>query len=298
MLFKYLPVLASCLILNLDRVSGEAETANGAVEFVWLEQRTWYAAWQNNSPCGRNDGTVGNCTDFPLDSGKVALVASGEIWDVVVRIAYMDSKKQLTHLFFPRLNVFQSQPLNRISLPRFYIQSPNLMPDISVTLHQTLHPKLKAGTNATIQLEYTSTYDGSGNETFYACADITFVEESDFTTSVSCFNATVTGPSTEGIATSVATSAATSTATSTGSSTASSSTTSDSSSSGSSGLSISAVAGVAFGCIAGGLALVGLAALLLMKRYSYKPRFRGREHVESVRLSTIDVKITMQKSSV
>ncbi|TGO50449.1 hypothetical protein BCON_0183g00120 [Botryotinia convoluta] len=281
MLFKYLPVLASCLIVNLDRVSGEAETANGPVEFVWPEQRTWYAAWQNNSPCGRNDGTVENRTDFPLDSGKVALVASGETWDVVVRIAYMD--KPTTQSDFTSQIV---HTISELDAGHQCYTTPDSPSDI------------EAGTNATIQLEYTSTYDGSGNETFYACADITFVEESDFTTRVSCFNATVTGPSTEGIATSVATSAATSTATSTGSSTASSSTTSDSSSSGSSGLSKSAVAGVAVGCTAGGLALVGLAVLLLMKKYSYKPRFRGREHVESVRLSTIDDKITLQKSSV
>ncbi|KAF7916427.1 uncharacterized protein EAE98_010727 [Botrytis deweyae] len=275
MLFKYLPVLASFLILNLDRVSGEAETANGPVEFVWPEQRTWYAAWQNNSPCGRNDGTVGNRTDFPLDSGKVALVASGETWDVVVRIAYMDKPTTQSD--------FTTQILHTVSELEAGHQcytTPDSPSDI------------EAGTNATIQLEYTSTYDGSGNETFYACADITFIKESDFTTSVSCFNATVTGPSTEGIASSVATSAATSTAT------ASSSTTSDSSSSGSSGLSKSAVAGVAVGCIAGGLALVGLAVFLLIKKCSYNPRFRGRESVESVRLSTIDDKITLQKSSV
>ncbi|KAF7907783.1 uncharacterized protein EAF01_005369 [Botrytis porri] len=154
---------------------------------------------------------------------------------------------------------------------------------------------VEAGTNATIQLEYTSTYDGSGNETFYACADVTFVEESDFTTSVSCFNATVTGPSTEGIASSVATSSATST--STGSLTVSLSTTSDSSSSSSSGLSKSAAAGVTVGCIAGGLALVGFAVFLLMKKYSYKPRFRGREHVGSVRLSRGDEHHTLDWGS-
>ncbi|KAF7904020.1 hypothetical protein EAF00_001354 [Botryotinia globosa] len=280
-LFNYVPVLALCLILNLDRVSGKAETANGPVEFVWPEQRTWYDAWKNNSPCARNDGMVGNRTEFPFYSGKVALVASGETWDVVVRIEYIDKPTTQSD--------FTTQILHTVSEldtgHRCYT-IPGSQTDI------------EPGTNATIQLEYSSTYDGSGNETFYACADITFVEESDFTTSVSCFNATVNGPSTKGKATSVATSAATSTATSTGSSTASSSTTSDSSSSGSSGLSKSAVAGVAVVCIAGGLALVGLVAFLLMKKYSYKPRFRGREHVESVRLSTIDDKITMQESSV
>jgi hypothetical protein len=31
---------------------------------------------------------------------------------------------------------------------------------------------IKAGSNATVQLEYISTYNGSENETFYACADI------------------------------------------------------------------------------------------------------------------------------
>jgi hypothetical protein len=43
-----------------------SETVTGPVTFLWPEQRTWYAAWQTNSPCGTNDGLVENRTNFPL----------------------------------------------------------------------------------------------------------------------------------------------------------------------------------------------------------------------------------------
>lgn len=48
-----------------------------------------------------------------------------------------------------------------------------------------------AGTNATFQIIYTADFDKPENQTFYACADITYVLESDFTTDTGyCFNAT------------------------------------------------------------------------------------------------------------
>lgn len=46
------------------------------------------------------------------------------------------------------------------------------------------------GENATLQIRYTANFDNPQNETFYACADITFVEARQFTFTVPCFNAT------------------------------------------------------------------------------------------------------------
>lgn len=46
------------------------------------------------------------------------------------------------------------------------------------------------GSNATLQIKYSSEFDKPGEETFYACADITYVESAGFTASIPCFNAT------------------------------------------------------------------------------------------------------------
>lgn len=74
MFFNFIAVLASFLFLNLDYVSGEAETVTGPITFLWPEQRAWYAAWQTNSPCGTNSGTVGNRTDFPLGMASLEIL--------------------------------------------------------------------------------------------------------------------------------------------------------------------------------------------------------------------------------
>ncbi len=49
---------------------------------------------------------------------------------------------------------------------------------------------VQAGANATLQIVYTSAFDSPSNETFYACADITYVRAADFHTEIPCFNAT------------------------------------------------------------------------------------------------------------
>lgn len=52
---------------------------------------------------------------------------------------------------------------------------------------------IKAGTNATLQVVYQADWDASVNQTFYACADIVFVDRSDFRFKIPCFNATEPG---------------------------------------------------------------------------------------------------------
>ncbi len=46
------------------------------------------------------------------------------------------------------------------------------------------------GDPATLQIKYTADFDKPYNQTFYACADITYVLAKDFHTKVPCFNAT------------------------------------------------------------------------------------------------------------
>lgn len=49
---------------------------------------------------------------------------------------------------------------------------------------------VRPNSNATLQVRYLSAFDRPENETFYACADITYVALSDFTERIPCFNAT------------------------------------------------------------------------------------------------------------
>lgn len=49
---------------------------------------------------------------------------------------------------------------------------------------------VNAGDLATLQVKYIAEFDTPNNQTFYACADIVFVELSNFDIKVPCFNAT------------------------------------------------------------------------------------------------------------
>lgn len=44
--------------------------------------------------------------------------------------------------------------------------------------------------NATFQIKYTSDFDTDKNETYYACADVTYIPASKFKYQVPCFNVT------------------------------------------------------------------------------------------------------------
>lgn len=48
----------------------------------------------------------------------------------------------------------------------------------------------RAGDVATLQIKYISDFDKPENQTFYACADIVYVEVAEFKTQIPCFNAT------------------------------------------------------------------------------------------------------------
>lgn len=120
---------------------------------------------------------------------------------------------------------------------------------------------VEAGSNATLQIKYTSDFDTDRNETFYACADITYIPTSQFTYQVPCFNATVddfnvTEPS--------------ATTTSAGASSATASDASHSSPQTSSSLSGGAIAGIVIGVLVGVIAL--LAGLFFLWRRNQQNR--------------------------
>lgn len=123
---------------------------------------------------------------------------------------------------------------------------------------------ITAGMNATFQIKYTSEFDSNENQTFYACADITYVLEGDFRTEIPCFNASIPSPS------------PTTSSGSSGSSATSSSSSVMSSSGSSSGLSGGAIAGIVVGVV-GGLGLIGVIAFLYWRVLQQKKRLQQQE---------------------
>lgn len=117
--------------------------------------------------------------------------------------------------------------------------------------------------NATLQIKYTAEFDSDEPETFYACADITYVAASKFDDQIPCFNVT----SDEFVSPNPS---------STGSSSSKSSEDSDSSNSGSSGLSGGAIAGIVVGSLAGGTVLLAL-AFFAYRRYQRERRIKLHE---------------------
>jgi len=140
---------------------------------------------------------------------------------------------------------------------------------------------IAAGTNATIQLKYTADFDKPENQTFYACADITYVR--DFNAAdVPCFNATsdedVPAPTATGVPTDLpghgdngpplVSQSATASAAPQGS--------------GGGGLSKGAIAGAVVGSIVGFLAVVGLGVFFYRERKKRQRLERQRDSARGV----------------
>lgn len=119
---------------------------------------------------------------------------------------------------------------------------------------------ITAGTNATLQIIYKADWDAPHNQTFYACADITYVSAADFKTRIPCFNATEPGEDDKKWA-----AAASSAAAANPSSTSSSSNSGASSSGGKKGLSGGAIAGIVVGVV-GGIALLIVGGFFFYRR--------------------------------
>ncbi|KAI1271692.1 hypothetical protein F5Y07DRAFT_339588 [Xylaria sp. FL0933] len=149
-------------------------TVQGPVAFLWPEDRPWSAGTDNLGPCGSPEGAI-NRTSFPLSQGSVAITIADEAWNVAFSVAYAND---------PTAQSQFTQQVANVAAVEGGHQCYKLddIPDNVV-----------AGSNATIQLEYWSHMDnelGGRNQSFFACADITFVEPADFSVQVPCFNVT------------------------------------------------------------------------------------------------------------
>lgn len=155
----------------------EFATTMGEIAMLYPDDREWSEDYELDAPCGSAAGPSSNRSEMPLDNAFVALVAkTTNAWSVSLKISYNNN---------PTSNDDFDEWANG-----------NVTNDIDIGHTCFYMPELPssvgAGDNATIQLLYMAIED-SLNTTHYACADITFVEDSVFRTSVyalSCFNAT------------------------------------------------------------------------------------------------------------
>ncbi|KAI1734977.1 hypothetical protein F4680DRAFT_462006 [Xylaria scruposa] len=180
MKFTYLAFLVAMggSFITAEEDEGHGQDAEGTVQgpvaFLWPEDRPWSAATDNVGPCG-SPNKVTNRTEFPLSQGSVALTIADEAWNVAFSIAYAND---------PTVESQFSQQV--VSVPE--VESGHQCYKVA-----DIPDSVVAGSNATIQLEYWSNIDnelGGRNQSFFACADITFVEAADFTAQVPCFNIT------------------------------------------------------------------------------------------------------------
>ncbi|KAI2471195.1 hypothetical protein F4781DRAFT_387652 [Annulohypoxylon bovei var. microspora] len=241
-------LVGSQLVAGDDEVHGEGleGTIMGPVAFLWPDDRPWSASADNSGPCGSSSG-VSNRTIFPLTQGTVALSIADDAWNVNFSIAYDNTPTIQSQ--------FSQQVVSEVT---------EIEPGHQCYKVASIPSSVTAGTNATIQLEYWSNIDnelGGANQTFYACADITFVEAENFNINAPCFNVTASDfNSGDSSSTSSSVPSATS-------ATSDSDTTSNQSSSSSGdGLSTGAKAGVAVGVIVASLGIVGAIAFIMLRK--------------------------------
>ncbi|CAK7214385.1 hypothetical protein SBRCBS47491_002125 [Sporothrix bragantina] len=215
----------------------------GAAGFLFPTEREYSAAADQTAPCG-SVAQVGNRTNFPLTGGFVGLVDQEEAYSVSVSISYNSNPTSLDQFE----TLIASTRIKDLYEGHTCVSIPNPPSNISV------------GDVATLQVAFEAVWDGSTtNETYYACADIVYILDADFTENDYCFNATIGGPSTTTAAsssTATSTSGSSSGSSSSGSSGSSSDSTSGSTSS-SKGISKGAIAGAVVGSVLGAALLVG-----------------------------------------
>lgn len=148
----------------------------GPSAFMWPYDRTWSGDMDNTAPCGSSAGATKR-TEFPLAGGAVALVAQDDYYHSKISISYSNEPKKNADFSL----LVQANDLNDLDPGHTCFSVPDAPEHI------------KAGTNATLQVVYQADWDASVNQTFYACADIVFVDRSDFRFKIPCFNATEPG---------------------------------------------------------------------------------------------------------
>ncbi|KAJ3950974.1 hypothetical protein N0V92_012633 [Colletotrichum tropicale] len=216
----------------------------GPAAFMWPADRVWSGDMDNQAPCGSKSG-VENRTEFPLVNGQVALVAQDDYYNTKISISYKNDPTSNSDFE----TLIENQSVADLNPGHTCVNIAN--PPSFVT----------AGSNATLQIIYKADWDAPHNQTFYACADITYVELANFNTRIPCFNATEPGED-DLKATASPSASSTNSASNSGS---------GSSSSGSKKLSGGAIAGIVIGAVAGVGLLLG-AALFFYRRSQQKKR--------------------------
>ncbi|KAJ5742284.1 hypothetical protein N7533_011693 [Penicillium manginii] len=253
----------------------EASTEMGPVAFLWPPDRLWGAAHDNAAPCGSSTGAV-NRTNFPMINGQLALVVQDESWNVQVAISHKSSKLVPSFVFI--LTDSPSDPTTNDDFESFIGGSSISDIEPGHECYSVPNPSIdvEEGMNATFQIKYTSDFDTNKNETYYACADITYIPASKFTYQVPCFNVT-----TDDFTAVSTTTAAGSTATARSDSTSVASETTQKSSGSGSGLSGGAIAGIIVASVA--TVAFGIALLFGYRRILQKYRFfRQKASVRNV----------------
>ncbi|KXH35124.1 hypothetical protein CSIM01_04649 [Colletotrichum simmondsii] len=240
--------LKTFLALGLASVACAQHTKQddemGPAAFMWPADRVWSGDMDNQAPCGSKSGAA-NRTNFPLVGGKVALVAQDDYYNSKISISYKNEPTSNSDF----TTIIEEQSVSDLNPGHTCVDVPN--PPSSIA----------AGSNATLQIIYRADWDAPHNQTFYACADITYIEAANFNTRIPCFNATEPGE--DDIAATASPSAS--------STNAASNSGSSSGSSGSKKLSGGAIAGIVIGAVAGVGLLIG-AALFFYRKSQQKKR--------------------------
>ncbi|TGZ78028.1 hypothetical protein EX30DRAFT_398112 [Ascodesmis nigricans] len=173
LLLTALTTLTTAIALpNPQSAHGDgAENEQGPVSFLWPHDRAWKDEDDNTGPCGSRQLANENRTDFPLMNGAVALTILDDAADVFLRISYKEN------------------PIAQSDFVSLSADIESLDAGHQCYNHFTIPRDVEAGDVATLQLEYRAEDDGK-IVSHYACADITFVPNSQFTKSIPCFNVT------------------------------------------------------------------------------------------------------------
>ncbi|KAL6231118.1 hypothetical protein BDW75DRAFT_248096 [Aspergillus navahoensis] len=259
----YFSLLIALSTLAMTQAHGEeAAEEMGPAAFLWPPDRTWGAAYDNNAPCGSVSG-VSNRTDFPLVNGQLALVIQDESWNVQIAISHRNNPTSNSDFE----TIVSEARINDIDPGHMCYPVPN--PGVDT----------EEGMNATFQIKYTSDFDTDRNETYYACADITYVPASKFTYQVPCFNVTIDEFTPTNGTDSNSTSTGNDTNGSNGASASATGGGNSGSSRGSSSLSGGAIAGIVIGCVAAAV----IAAVLLFGYRRLLQKYRSLRQKTSVR---------------
>ncbi|KAF4775642.1 WSC2 [Colletotrichum scovillei] len=219
----------------------------GPAAFLWPPDREWSADADNTAPCGSTNGP-GVRTEFPLVNGKLALVTQDITRSVHLSVSYENDPKSASDFE----TFLGPSEVGSLDLGHTCVTVP------------TAPSGTAAGSNATYRMLYVSNFDQdeSKRETYYACADVTFVEV--FAASIPCFNATVSDPDVD-----VDTTVNVTTTDSGGNTPHTAADFTAAGESKSSGLSKGAIAGAAVGSIAG-VSLLALAGFFFWRKKAAK----------------------------